>query len=104
MPEPLKNMYSLKFFEGFTGILQEILPRFNKKEFLNEIFNADWEKKELKQRIRHIATEFGLMHVIVGEPEMFCYSVYKNFVILHFIPVVLKNKIPFTVNEETFNG
>src|SRR4030095_13547728 len=56
MPEPLKNMYSPRFFEAFTEILHEVLPRFNKQHFLNEVFDADWVEKELKQRIRHIAT------------------------------------------------
>jgi len=56
MPEPLKNMYSPTFFEQFTATLKEVLPKFRKQQFLNEIFDTDWELKELKQRMRHIST------------------------------------------------
>src|SRR6476660_5187696 len=56
MPEPLKNMYSPTFFEQFTGTLKEVLPKFRKQQFLNEIFDTGWESKELKQRMRHIST------------------------------------------------
>ena len=56
MPEPLKNMYSPRFFEGFTEVLGEVLPGFKKQQFLSEVFDTEWEDKELKQRIRHIAT------------------------------------------------
>ena len=56
MPEPLKNMYHHRFMEGFAEVVQEVIPSFNKKSFLKRIFNVEWEKEELKQRIRHIAT------------------------------------------------
>jgi 3-methyladenine DNA glycosylase AlkC len=56
MPEPLKNVYNPRFFEVFTAIIKHAQPQFNKQHFLNSIFDSTWEAKELKQRIRHIAT------------------------------------------------
>jgi 3-methyladenine DNA glycosylase AlkC len=56
MPEPLKNIYRPTFFESFTATINQVLPRFKKQQFLNQIFDTEWEAKELKQRMRHIAT------------------------------------------------
>ena len=56
MPEPLKHVYNPLFFEQLTAVLKEVLPHFKKQPFLNQIFDAEWEAKELKQRMRHIAT------------------------------------------------
>lgn len=55
MPEPLKNIYSLSFFEEFTHTMAEVVPGVNKKLFIKQIFDDQWETKELKQRMRHIA-------------------------------------------------
>ena len=33
MAEPLKNMYNPRFFEGFTTLVKEVLPEFQKQEF-----------------------------------------------------------------------
>jgi 3-methyladenine DNA glycosylase AlkC len=55
MPELLKNVYSPLFFEQFTTVLKEVLPKFRKQHFLNQIFDSEWGTKELKQRMRHIA-------------------------------------------------
>ncbi|HYO22654.1 MAG TPA: DNA alkylation repair protein [Flavisolibacter sp.] len=56
MPEPLKNIYNPTFFELFTKTVKQVLPTFKKQPFLNQIFDTEWEAKELKQRMRHIAT------------------------------------------------
>ena len=56
MPEPLKNMYSPTFFEQFTKTVKQVLPQFKKQAFLNQVFDIEWEQKELKQRMRHIST------------------------------------------------
>ncbi len=56
MPELLKNIYSPSFFEQFTETVKQVLPKFNKQQFLNQIFDTEWEAKELKQRMRSIAT------------------------------------------------
>ena len=56
MPEPLKNIYSPLFFEQFTAEIKEVLPKFNKQAFINQVFDVHWQNKELKQRMRHIST------------------------------------------------
>ena len=56
MPEPLKNIYNPTFFEQFTVVLKQVLPKFKKQPFLNQIFDTAWADKELKGRMRHIAT------------------------------------------------
>jgi 3-methyladenine DNA glycosylase AlkC len=64
MAEPLKNMYIPRFFEGFTAIVKEALPKFQKQEFIKQVFDTEWEAKELKQRVRAIAT--ALKHHLPG--------------------------------------
>lgn len=56
MPEPLKNLYNPRFFEHFTSVVQQVLPQFTTQHFLNGVFDRDWESRELKQRVRHVAT------------------------------------------------
>jgi 3-methyladenine DNA glycosylase AlkC len=55
MPEPLKNLYNPSFFDAFTNILNETIPDFNEKKFMQNIFFTEWEKLELKDRMKHIA-------------------------------------------------
>jgi len=52
--EPLKNIYTQRFFEEFSKSIIEVFPRFNKKQFITTIFDANWKNLELKQRMRHI--------------------------------------------------
>jgi 3-methyladenine DNA glycosylase AlkC len=56
MAEPLKNMYNPGFFEVFSAIVTQVLPKFQKQQFIKQVFDAGWETKELKQRVRTIAT------------------------------------------------
>ncbi len=65
MPEPLKNIYHQAFFEKFTAAIQAVLPSFKKQQFLHQIFDEGWERKELKQRMRHIAAV--LKHYLPGD-------------------------------------
>ena len=55
MAELLKNVYNQAFFDKLTKALIKVNPSFSKASFLKEIFNTEWESKELKQRMRHIA-------------------------------------------------
>lgn len=55
MPEPLKNMYNQEFFRVLTNALKEVLPNFNTTSFLDSVYDNEWESKELKQRMRHVA-------------------------------------------------
>ena len=56
MPEPLKYIYSPTFFEQFTKTVKQVLPKFEQQSFVNQVFDTEWEAKELKQRMRYIAT------------------------------------------------
>jgi len=55
MPEPFKNIYNSQFFEGFTQALLHVIPDLDKKAFLNDIHDKEWNNRELKQRMRHIS-------------------------------------------------
>jgi 3-methyladenine DNA glycosylase AlkC len=55
MATPLKDLYSPTFFSVFADALTTVLPSFNKKKFTQQIFDGEWESKELKQRMRHTA-------------------------------------------------
>ncbi|MCY9514014.1 DNA alkylation repair protein [Paenibacillus apiarius] len=55
MAEALKEMYNLSFFQHFCAIVNQAHPEFDDRLFLNLIFDQEWENRELKQRIRHIA-------------------------------------------------
>ncbi len=55
MAEPLKNMYNKPYLEKFAGVFKKIYPAFNSKQFLKLVFDGEWESKELKQRMSHIA-------------------------------------------------
>lgn len=55
MAELFKNIYNQKFFDDFTKNIQEVIPSFNTPSFISGIFDKDWERRELKQRMRHIS-------------------------------------------------
>lgn len=55
MSSLLKDMYSPEFYEKFSVVLAQVLPSFEKERFKEMIFSGDWEKKELKDRMRHTA-------------------------------------------------
>ena len=54
MAELFKNIYTREFFEKFLRSIQNITPAFDKDSFLDQINDNDWNKRELKQRMRHI--------------------------------------------------
>lgn len=55
MAEPLKNLYNETFFEGFSTTLSKTIKDFDKQAFISQIFSAEWDSYELKQRMRHIS-------------------------------------------------
>ncbi|MDL2222802.1 DNA alkylation repair protein [Bacteroidales bacterium OttesenSCG-928-M11] len=56
MAEPFKNFYNEPFFDKFTKDLQLVIPDFDARAFLSQIMDNEWENRELKQRVAHIAT------------------------------------------------
>jgi 3-methyladenine DNA glycosylase AlkC len=61
----LKDIYSKDFYNTFSQILEEVLPAFNKKEFLKSIFDKNWKDKALKERMKH--TTFVLHSIFPGD-------------------------------------
>ncbi|SHM65733.1 3-methyladenine DNA glycosylase AlkC [Gracilibacillus kekensis] len=56
---PLKEMYTLAFFEDLSLKIQQVYPAFNNERFIDLIYSKDWDQLELKQRIRHITETLG---------------------------------------------
>lgn len=52
--EPFKNEFSEKFVKDLGSLYQKFDKRFEKKKFLKEILDENWESRELKDRMRHI--------------------------------------------------
>jgi 3-methyladenine DNA glycosylase AlkC len=55
MPEPLKNMFSRPLLEPFAAEVQAVWKKFPAQIFLSQLFDAEWETLELKQRVRRIS-------------------------------------------------
>jgi len=55
MAELFKNVYNAAFFDGLTATLNKVVLGFDTAEFLQCIYDGDWEERELKQRMRHIS-------------------------------------------------
>jgi 3-methyladenine DNA glycosylase AlkC len=49
----LKDIYSVEFYNNFSGIAGEVVPAFDHVKFKKLIFDDNWNSKELKQRMRH---------------------------------------------------
>ncbi|MEL6971343.1 MAG: DNA alkylation repair protein [Bacteroidota bacterium] len=99
MAEPLKNMYSESFLQGFTVHMKEVYPSFAAQDFLQQVLDQQWPNLELKERMRHIAnclrqhlpkdlaTSFGLLQKLalqlrggVEESMSFEYMFLPDFV------------------------
>jgi len=55
MPELLKNIYDESFFYVLTKALKENDPDFDSVRFLKLVKDKEWNRRELKQRMKHIA-------------------------------------------------
>lgn len=55
MAAPLKNVYDQQFLENFTQAVIQVTPNFKRSEYIAAIFDKEWQGKELKQRMRHLA-------------------------------------------------
>ena len=51
----IKDIYSKAFFKNFVKVLKVLNGDINQAQFLADIYNEQWEQKELKQRMRHIS-------------------------------------------------
>ncbi len=55
MPEPLKNSYNKQYISRLTDSFLISVPSFDVDLFHKKIFDDDWEGRELKSRMDHIA-------------------------------------------------
>jgi len=53
MPFLLKDLYSPDFYYSFSNILAKVLPDLDKEHFQKSILDANWEQRELKERMKH---------------------------------------------------
>ncbi|MEA2051192.1 MAG: DNA alkylation repair protein [Campylobacterota bacterium] len=56
MSKLLKELYNEKYITLLVDNITIYYPSFNKQSFINTIFCSSWDKKELKERMRHIST------------------------------------------------
>ena len=52
--EPLKYIYNQAYFNNLTAKFKAHLPSFPVQQFMETIHDAEWENRELKDRMRHI--------------------------------------------------
>ncbi|MBV1914155.1 MAG: DNA alkylation repair protein [Pseudomonadales bacterium] len=55
MAELLKERYSLRYTEHLAGAVVRSYPDFNSNGFKTAVFDKEWEIRELKDRMHHIA-------------------------------------------------
>jgi len=55
MAEQLKNVYTQKYISQLAKKIKLEYKDFDEEKFISSIFDNNWEKLELKQRMRHIA-------------------------------------------------
>jgi 3-methyladenine DNA glycosylase AlkC len=64
MSSLLKDIYSPGFYKRFAETLITVLPSFNSRRFIQLVFAAGWEEKELKERMKH--TSVVLQQLLPG--------------------------------------
>lgn len=58
MAEPLKNYYNTDFFNFLNANLKDAWSEHNPKAFMKLVLDDEWDNRELKDRMRHIANCF----------------------------------------------
>ena len=51
--QPLKNMYNETFYQMLANAVHSVHNNFDTRQFIKEIFDDEWEGRELKARVRH---------------------------------------------------
>lgn len=54
MPEAFKNLYNKHLLTSLADQLKVYYPQFDKRGFINEVLDNEWQNKELKQRMRQV--------------------------------------------------
>jgi 3-methyladenine DNA glycosylase AlkC len=60
MSSPLKELYSTAFYNRLSNSLARVIPSFDRKKFTKAIFSKEFERMELKERMRHTANVLHL--------------------------------------------
>ncbi len=60
MPEPLKNLYSTQLINALCDRLLNQYADFDAEDFTKHVFDKEWDKKELKERMAHISESFRI--------------------------------------------
>ena len=55
MPEPLKNAYNQQYIERLSEAISRAWPSFDQVAFRSSVIDSEWDNKELKARMKHIA-------------------------------------------------
>lgn len=55
MASPLKDLYSPAFYSRLSSALTIAVPDFDDKKFIKNIFSAEFDSMELKERMKHTA-------------------------------------------------
>lgn len=69
MAELFKDLYSKKFFNLFTEVLEDVIKDFNQEKFLLEIYDSEWEDLEFSfdlhnhsKKKEKIRLEYGIYY------------------------------------------
>jgi len=71
----LKDIYSPRFYDRLSDILQEVIPEFSKKSFVSKIFTPEFSQMELKERMRHTTR---VLHEFLPEKFSDAFAILKN--------------------------
>lgn len=96
MAEAFKNFYNEQFFDRFTKDLKLVITDFDSNSFISLCMDEEWENRELKQRIAHIATVL----------KEFLPADYKDAIakILELLDHIEKNRPGFSeIDDEKFS-
>lgn len=95
MAEPLKNMYNAELVHNISSEMSKAFPAFNTVIFLKNTLENDWERRELKDRMRTISTALQLAlntdfkaaidAILVAAPN--CKHGFENIVFPDFVEV-----------------
>lgn len=99
MPEPFKLMYNAQFIDALCAALTAHAPHIDAHAFRADVFDAAWDSRELKARIRHISvclqraigtpyTEaLGVLRAVAADAALSGYSfetmIFPDFVELY---------------------
>ncbi len=60
MAEPLKNVYNPSFVEEVARVFKAVAPKFDADQFLKLVLDDNWEKRELRERTKHLTNGLSL--------------------------------------------